>query len=69
MKINSVILKKNTCNAQQFFFPIETQNSKSLIKVKLATKTLYGKMPPGKFFMLFCHLPIFFKINFFEKFF
>ena len=73
MKINSVILKKIHVMHNRFF-SIETQNSNSLIKVKLATKTLqsqplYGKMPPGKFFMLFCRLLIFFKINFFEKFF
>ena len=30
---------------------------------------LINPLPPGKFFMLFCRLLIFFKINFFEKFF
>ena len=30
---------------------------------------LFNLLPPGKFFMLFCHLLIFFKINFFEEFF
>ena len=35
--------------------------------VAICTRKVFNSLPPGKFFMLFCCLLIFFKFNFFEK--